>query len=55
MGTAAVFLVILDALILAGTYSEFRLVLALTVTMAVAATIALIWRKNSALESSKSD
>ena len=50
MGTAALFLVALDAIILVGPYSQARIVIAAAVSLMVALSIALIWHRNTRLE-----
>ena len=50
MGTAVLFLIALDALILLGPYGQGRQLVATIVTLAVAATILLIWVRNTRLE-----
>ena len=50
MGTAVLFLLALDALILVGPYSQTRLVIAVTISLMVALSICLIWRRNTRLE-----
>ncbi len=52
MGTAVLFLVVLDSLILAGSYSQVRLIIAVAVSVMVALSIWLIWRHNTRLEKS---
>jgi hypothetical protein len=59
MGTAVLFLIALDAIILIGPYSQARIVIAIAISLMVALSISLIWRRNTKLESlareSKSD
>ena len=50
MGTAVLFLIALDALILFGPYGRGRELVAIVVTLAVAASILLIWVRNTRLE-----
>ena len=50
MGTAVLFLLALDALILTGPYGQRREVVALGITIVVVASILLIWVRNTRLE-----
>ena len=50
MGTAVLFLVALDALILIGPYGPLRETIAVVVTVVVLFAIALIWRRNTMRE-----
>ena len=50
MGTAVLFLLALEAIILIGPYNQLRTAFAVTVAIAVALAIALIWRRNTRLE-----
>ena len=50
MGIAILFLIALDALILSGPHSQFRVDLALIISFLVALSISLIWRRNTRLE-----
>jgi uncharacterized membrane protein YqjE len=51
MGTAVLFLIALDAIILVGPYSQARLVIAVAISLLVVLSISLIWRRNTRLES----
>jgi len=50
MGTAILFLVALDALILIGPYGPLRETIAVVVSVAVLIAIAMIWRRNTMRE-----
>jgi hypothetical protein len=50
MGTAMLFLLALDAIILIGPYNEFRLAFAVAISLIVAVSVSLIWRRNTRLE-----
>jgi hypothetical protein len=51
MGTAVLFLLALDAIILIGPYSQARVVIAVGLSLLVVLLISLIWRRNTKLES----
>jgi len=51
MGTAVLFLMALDAIILIGPYSQARIVIASAISLMVVFSILLIWRRNTKLES----
>jgi hypothetical protein len=51
MGTAVLFLLALEAIILIGPYSQARVVFAVAILLVVMLSISLIWRRNTRLES----